>query len=148
MATQGMGMLDPTKTPSGMPPPGGLPNLVNPPSQAPIANAVVTVTLGLAMVFVALRLHIDVWISRKLEAAGCKSYLLLSAASIKVCHYRRVLIHLLGACFVAMVRETYKSYLEIIEAYYCIESRLHPYLSAPCFISVSSVCPCYLKKSS
>lgn len=108
MATQGMGMLDPTKTPSGIPPPGVLPNFTNPPNQGPIANIVVTVTLCLAMLFVALRLHIDVWISRKLEAAGCTYSLFPSDALMKMFHDGIMLIYLLGACLVAMVRKMHK----------------------------------------
>lgn len=109
MATQGMGMMDPTKTPSGIPPPGVLPNFTNPPSQGPIANIVVTVTLCLAVVFVALRLHIDVWISRKLEAAGCTYTVLSFTALKKMRHDEIMLIHLIGAFLVAMVRKMYKS---------------------------------------
>ena len=63
--------MDPTKTPSGMPPPGVTPNFIDPPNQASIATVFVTVTLALMIVMVAFRVHADIWISRKLESAGC-----------------------------------------------------------------------------
>ena len=62
---------DPTKTPSGIPPPGVIPNFVDPPTQAPVATIVTTVTLALMLVVVTLRLLADAWISRKLESASC-----------------------------------------------------------------------------
>ncbi len=64
-----------SNTPAGMPPPGVTPNFVNPPTQAPITYIVTTVTLPLMIVFVALRLYADVWISRKLDRAGCECFL-------------------------------------------------------------------------
>lgn len=63
--------MDLSKTPSGKPPPGVIPNFIDPPSQGPIAQTFVTVTLLLMIVFVALRVYADVWISQKLERAGC-----------------------------------------------------------------------------
>lgn len=67
--------LDLSETPSGMPPPGVIPNFVNPPSRAPIANVFVSLTLALMIMFVAVRFYADVWVLRKLEKAGCACFL-------------------------------------------------------------------------
>lgn len=72
--------LDLSETPSGTPPAGVIPNFVNPPSRAPIANAFVTVTLALMIIFVAFRFYADVWVLRKLEKAGCACFLYPSTA--------------------------------------------------------------------
>lgn len=57
--------------PSAPPPPGVIPNFVNPETRAPILKIVTSIMLPLMMVFVLLRLYSNIWISRKLEKSDC-----------------------------------------------------------------------------
>ncbi|KAL2045338.1 hypothetical protein N7G274_002421 [Stereocaulon virgatum] len=57
--------MDPNKTPSGPPPPGVIPNFIDPPTNAHIAFIVTTVMLPLTLAFVSLRVYSNLWISHK-----------------------------------------------------------------------------------
>ncbi|KAK3934388.1 hypothetical protein QBC46DRAFT_273902 [Diplogelasinospora grovesii] len=56
---------DLAQTPAAAPPPGQMPNFVNPPSQQAAMIAVSTVMMALTLTFVSLRLYNSLWVTKK-----------------------------------------------------------------------------------
>lgn len=64
--------IDPTITPSKAPPPGVIPNFVDPPSNAHISIIVQSIMLPLMLAFVSLRVYSNLWISHKFALSDCE----------------------------------------------------------------------------
>ena len=65
-------IMDPTKTPSGPPPPGVTPNFVNPPSNAHVSLIVTTIMIPLLLAFISLRIYSNLWVERKFAKSDCE----------------------------------------------------------------------------
>lgn len=120
-----MSGLNLSETPSGVPPPGVIPNFVNPPTRAPIANVFVSVTLALMIIFVAFRFYADVWVLRKLEKAGCTCFL-YPFNTESDCHRVDMLILFQGYLLLQWYEGCAKSLEDDFEAYPTLY-RQHPY---------------------
>ncbi len=68
--------------PAGVPPPGVIPNLVNPYSEGYILITVGTIMMGIMFVFVAMRLFVRLKIQRKFTPDDCE-YLALMPTSVQ-----------------------------------------------------------------
>lgn len=67
--------MDPAQlagTPAGVPPPGVVPNFVNPHKNSPTLIAVGSVSLALMVCFVAVRIYTKVVIVRKFSPDDCE----------------------------------------------------------------------------
>lgn len=60
------------QTPAAMPPAGVTPNLIDPPSGAPVLITVSTVLFAIMLVFVALRYYVKLAIRHTMAADDCK----------------------------------------------------------------------------
>lgn len=60
--------MDLSNVPALAPPPGVVPNFVNPESLAPLCRIVIALTLPLMVVFLALRMYVRLRISRAMGA--------------------------------------------------------------------------------
>lgn len=60
------------QTPAAMPPAGVMPNLIDPPSGAPVLITVSTVLFAIMLVFAALRFYVKLAIRHKMAADDCK----------------------------------------------------------------------------
>ncbi|KAF7502448.1 hypothetical protein GJ744_005794 [Endocarpon pusillum] len=65
MSAMDFATMDLTKTPSGPPPPGVIPNFVDPPTNAHISVIVLSIMLSLMLIFVLLRVYSNFWISHR-----------------------------------------------------------------------------------
>ncbi|KAI1175953.1 hypothetical protein F4777DRAFT_548569 [Nemania sp. FL0916] len=75
--------MDLSQIPSAPPPPGVIPNFVNPPSIAPICRIVIAVTLPLMAIFLILRIYVRVAVSKKL---GIDDFLCYISAAVVVAY--------------------------------------------------------------
>ncbi|KAI1121345.1 hypothetical protein F5Y10DRAFT_282568 [Nemania abortiva] len=73
--------MDPSRIPAAAPPSGVVPNFVNPESLAPICLIVIAITLPLMVIFLALRVYVRFWVSRK---AGADDILCLISAALVI----------------------------------------------------------------
>ncbi len=60
------------QTPASKPPPGVVPNFVDPPSGAPVLIAVGTVLLAIMLVFACIRFYVKAFVRRNVTADDCK----------------------------------------------------------------------------
>lgn len=60
------------QTPAAMPPAGVMPNLIDPPSGAPVLITVSTVLFAIMLVFAALRFYVKLAIRHKMASDDCK----------------------------------------------------------------------------
>ena len=63
--------LDYSKIPSAAPPPGVIPNFVNPETNAPMTTIVITILLPLTLLFVSMRVYSNLWVSHKFYKSDC-----------------------------------------------------------------------------
>lgn len=64
--------LDYSKIPSAAPPPGVIPNFVNPVTNAPMITIVITILLPLTLLFVSMRVYSNLWVSHKFFKSDCR----------------------------------------------------------------------------
>ena len=69
---QSMDAAQLARTPAGVPPPGVIPNFVNPHSSGPTLIAVGSVSVALMMCFVAVRIYTKVMIVGKFSPNDCE----------------------------------------------------------------------------
>lgn len=69
--------LDYSKIPSAAPPPGVIPNFVNPVTNAPMTTIVITILLPLTLLFVSMRVYSNLWVSHKFLKSDCRCSLSL-----------------------------------------------------------------------
>jgi len=62
-------------TPAGVPPPGVVPNLANPPWDGYIFIIVGSIVMAIMYITAALRLYTKIYIRRRIGADDCKSFL-------------------------------------------------------------------------
>lgn len=117
--------MDLSETPSGMPPPGQVPNFVNPPSRAGITTVIVSVTLALMIVFVTVRVYADVWVLRKMEKAGCACFLCPYKKMKGDFHRARMLILLQGCLLLQWYEDCANALYDESGAYHT-QFRQHP----------------------
>jgi hypothetical protein len=65
------------QTPAGIPPPGVIPNFVNPPSDGPVLIIVGTILMAIMLFLAGIRLYFKALVRRKLSADDCACFILL-----------------------------------------------------------------------